>query len=75
MVIPNFDRLMRLDEVLARTALSRSTVYRLMWVDESFPKPLKVGPRAVRWRESEIEAWITDCPRATGDTPVAKGPP
>ena len=26
--------------------------------DGSFPEPLKVGVRAVRWRESEIEGWL-----------------
>jgi prophage regulatory protein len=24
-----------------------------------FPKPIKIGTRAVAWRESEIDAWIT----------------
>ena len=62
------DRLLRLKEVIERTALSRSTIYRLMR-DGSFPEPLKIGPRAVRWRESETEAWVAARPRATGDRP------
>ena len=49
------DRLMRLSEVLTRTALTRSTIYRKMR-EGSFPEPLKIGVRAVRWPESEIEA-------------------
>ena len=49
------DRLLRLSEVQARCGLSRSSVYRKMR-DRFFPEPLKVGVRAVRWRESEIEA-------------------
>ena len=60
------DRLLRLSEVQARTALGRSTIYRKMR-EGSFPKPLKIGARAVRWIESEIEAWKAACPRATGD--------
>ena len=51
------DRLLRLSEVLSRTALGRSSIYRMMR-DGSFPEPLKVGVRAVRWRESEIEGWL-----------------
>ena len=61
------DRLLRLSEVQARCGLSRSSVYRKMR-DRSFPEPLKVGVRAVRWRESEIEAWLASRPRATGYT-------
>ena len=60
------DRLLRLSEVQARTALGRSTIYRKMR-EGSFPQPLKIGARAVRWIESEIEAWRAACPRATGD--------
>ena len=60
------DRLLRLGEVLTRTRLARSTIYRKMR-DGSFPEPLKIGARAVRWPESEIDAWLAACPRATGD--------
>ena len=62
------DRLLRLGEVRTCTALSRSTIYRKIR-DGSFPEPLKIGDRAVRWRESEIEAWLAARPRATGDAP------
>ena len=68
MVAESTDRLLRLSEVLTRTALGRSTIYRLMRAG-SFPEPLKVGVRAVRWRESEVEAWLAARPRATGDRP------
>ena len=61
------DRLLRLSEVLARCGLSRSSLYRMMR-DGSFPEPLKVGVRAVRWRESEIEGWLEALPRASGYT-------
>ena len=62
------DRLLRLGEVRARTGLARATIYRKMR-DGSFPEPLKIGVRAVRWPESEIEAWLAARPRATGDRP------
>ena len=48
-------RVLRLSEVQARCGLSRSSVYRLLR-NGSFPAPLKVGVRAVRWPESEITA-------------------
>ena len=68
MATATIDRLLRLSEVRTRTGLGRSTIYRKMR-DGSFPEPLKIGARAVRWRESEIEAWLAARPRATGDRP------
>ena len=59
------DRLLTRGEVEARTALSRTSIYRKMR-EGSFPEPLKIGARAVRWRESEIEEFIASRPRATG---------
>ena len=58
-------RLLRLGDVLVRSGLSRSTVYRQM-AEGAFPRPLKVGVRAVRWREAEIEDWLASRPRAAG---------
>ena len=56
------DRLLRLEEVLRHTGLSRSELYRKIQIGE-FPRPVRVGKRAVRWRESEVEEWITERPR------------
>ena len=52
-------RLIRLREVLHRTGLSRSTVYRRMEF-EQFPKPYPLGGRIVAWAESEIDQWIAE---------------
>ena len=38
------------------TGLPRSTIYELM-ARGQFPKPIKLGPRAVGWLESEIAGW------------------
>lgn len=57
-------RLLRRDEVERRCGIRRSTVYRLMQ-EEDFPAPVRIGPRAVRWRESDIDAWIRSRPPAT----------
>lgn len=57
-------RLLRRDEVERRCGIRRSTVYRLMQ-EEDFPAPVRIGPRAVRWRESDIDAWIRSRPSAT----------
>jgi prophage regulatory protein len=51
------DLIYRLPAVLARTGHSRSGLYEAMSRGE-FPKPIKLGPRAVGWAESEITAWL-----------------
>ena len=52
-------------EVEQRVGLTRSSIYDAMRKG-NFPLPLKVGPKAVRWRASEIEAWVDSRPLATG---------
>ena len=61
------DVLLTRPEVERRTGLSRSTLYRKMG-EGTFPVPLKVSERAVRWRESEICAYVDSRPRSYGDT-------
>ena len=60
------DRLLPRGEVEKRCGLARSSIYRKMR-EGTFPTPLQVGTRAVRWPESEITAWLESRPRATGD--------
>jgi len=48
--------LIRISEVCRLVGVCRSTIYR--WVSEgSFPQPVRIGDRAVRWRIEDIEAW------------------
>lgn len=57
------DRLLRRRQVEEITGLARSTIYRLM-KDGTFPRPIRVAPGAVRWRLSDIEAWLDSRPTA-----------
>ena len=59
------DYLIDRPEVEKRVGLTRSSIYDAMRKG-NFPLPLKVGPKAVRWRASEIEAWVDSRPLATG---------
>ena len=61
-------RLLRIEEVEVMTGLAKSTIYRLV-KEGSFPPPVRVGKRAVRWKEWEVREWIRSRPPATGDTP------
>ena len=47
---------LRLQAVIRVTGLSRSTLYRLI-ADEQFPRPVRLGPRAVAWRRTDVETW------------------
>ena len=50
-------RTIRIQTVLELTGLGRSTVYALVKTGR-FPKPLRLGPRAVGWRLSDVLAWL-----------------
>jgi len=50
-------RLLRRKTVEARTGLARSTLYQMMQTGH-FPKPVRIGGRAVAWLESDIDEWI-----------------
>ena len=52
-------KFLRLQEVLDRSGLSRSTCYELIAAG-SFPKPVKIGPRAIAISEAEYEAWAAE---------------
>ena len=58
-MVTKMDRVMRLPEVLETVGLSRSRIYVLM-ADGTFPAPMKIGVRAVGWRESVIRKWLRD---------------
>jgi len=41
----------------AKLGLSCSTIYAMMAANK-FPRPIKIGRRAVGWRNSDIQAWV-----------------
>jgi prophage regulatory protein len=50
-------QLLRLPQVMDRVGLRPTRIYELMG-DGSFPKPIRLGERAVAWLDSEVNAWI-----------------
>ena len=64
------DQLLTRREIEKLCRLSRTSIYRLMRAGQ-FPEPIRIGPRAVRWPQSEIESWLASRPRATGERPAA----
>ena len=55
--------ILRMPEVIERTGISRAQVYTLIGCDE-FPRPIRIGKRAVGWVETDIQAWISTRPLA-----------
>jgi len=51
------ERLLRLPEVLSRIPYKRSRFLGLVR-EGVFPRPVKLGPRAVAWPESQIDALV-----------------
>jgi prophage regulatory protein len=64
------ERLLRTVEVVDRTGLGRTTLWR--WEKEGrFPPRRRIGNGTVAWLESEVEEWIQDRPVAYPDSDPA----
>lgn len=51
--------LLRLPAIKEKTGLSAATIYRYMKAGK-FPKPIKIGDRAVAWLSDEVEIWSAE---------------
>ena len=61
-------RALNLEEVLGLVSLSSATVYRMMSRGE-FPRPVRVGRRAARWRSDEVDEWLASRPYTVPESP------
>ena len=50
-------RYLRLPEVIERCGYSKPSIYRLV-KEGKFPRPVKLGARAVAWPEHVIQDWL-----------------
>ncbi len=50
-------KFLRRHQVECLTGLSRSSIYAMM-TDGSFPKQVKIGRRAVAWKEADVLMWM-----------------
>lgn len=51
------DKVHRLPSALAITGLCRTSLYNYL-KEGQFPEPVRLGARAVGWKESDLMAWI-----------------
>ncbi len=61
------ERILRRPAVENMTGLSRSTIYVQM-AGGQFPRPVRLGKRAVGWRESAIAQWLENRPTGADQT-------
>jgi prophage regulatory protein len=59
----NNSRVLRLPQVMELTGLSRSSIYAGI-SQGNFPVPVRLGARAVGWRQEAIEQWLAERPLA-----------
>ncbi|GBQ24808.1 phage transcriptional regulator [Gluconacetobacter sacchari DSM 12717] len=50
-------RVLRRSEVEIKTGFKRAHIYKLMKAG-TFPRPIRIGIRAVGWDSDEIDRWI-----------------
>jgi prophage regulatory protein len=55
--------IIRMPQLIEKTRISRAHIYALLSRGE-FPRPIRLGRRAVGWREDDIEAWLASRPEA-----------
>lgn len=49
--------LYRMPDVLRMTGLGKTKIYEMMQAGQ-FPRPLKLGPRAIGWRPQDLKDWV-----------------
>lgn len=51
------DHLITLAEIKKQLSVSTATIYR--WMErEGLPRPIRFSSQTVRWKQSEVNAWI-----------------
>ncbi|MGB0938835.1 MAG: AlpA family transcriptional regulator [Colwellia sp.] len=58
-------RLIKLKEVMAKTSLGHSSIYKFI-SEGTFPKQVSLGAKSVAWVESEVDDWIENKVRGRG---------
>lgn len=57
--VADAERIIRIKTVLARTGLSRSTLYRKI-AEGTFPRQVPISVNGAGWHESAVNRWIAD---------------
>jgi prophage regulatory protein len=68
------DQMLRPPEVMERTGLSRTTLWRRVRAG-SFPAPKELGENSIGWPAAEIDKWCSSRPRRTYGAAEPYSPP
>ena len=60
-------RILRLKEVIRLTGLSKSSIYKRI-EENTFPRQVRLGGRAVGWWEHRIQEWLTSLDYVASDS-------
>ncbi|MFT0172092.1 helix-turn-helix transcriptional regulator [Paraburkholderia mimosarum] len=61
------ERILRLPDVMATVGVKKTTIYG--WVKRGdFPLPVRLGARAVGWRERDLDDWLAKRVSVTAGT-------
>ena len=52
-------KLLRPDEVSEKLGISKGALPALRRRDVSFPPPIRVSPKVLRWDEADINEWLS----------------
>lgn len=55
----NLDSILKLNDVIHITKLSKPSIYKLAALDK-FPRPYKIGLRSSGFKASEVYAWLAN---------------
>lgn len=55
------EQLLTIKDVCSITRISRTMVYNAM-NEGRFPRSVRLGRKAIRWRASDIEKWLAELP-------------
>ena len=55
------ERILRIKDILEITGMSNSTIYEMIKSNE-FPRPKRLGKRAVGWLSDDIKNWLDSRP-------------
>ena len=67
------DQLLTKKDVAQRLGIHVNTLDRIRNSDDTFPAPLRFGPRTQRWRPADVQRWVDgQAPEEPAPSPRAK---
>ncbi|WP_297575971.1 AlpA family transcriptional regulator [uncultured Deefgea sp.] len=74
MTNPDMDRLIDIKELSQTISLAEQTIYNRFNTGGDLPPAIKLG-RSLRWRESDVAAWIASKQPTIAPKPLYAAPP